>query len=134
MDVRRRPAWESSEITATPTRMLVIVVKPLLASGVGCVNGAAAAAAASPSPVIRAKNTKGRRAEAQHMQQCRGRQRAVGCQDRVYRGRRVAEIAGGLESEDRDAQHGACNYRQRRHDSRGGPAAGEGTVPRVVLR
>ncbi len=91
----------------------MIAVMPFLASGVGCVNGAAAAAATSSSAVIQAKNTKGRRAEEQHMRQC-------------------------LESEDRDAQHaardqGACNFRQRRNDSRGGPAAG-GTVPRVVLR
>ena len=117
----------------------MIVVMPLLASGVGCVNGAAAAAATSPSAVIQAKNTKGRRAEEQHMQQCRGRQRAVGCQDRVYRGRRVAEIAGGLESEDRDAQHaardqGACNYRPGRHDSRGGRAAGGGPYLGSCLR
>ena len=38
-----RPTPDNSEMTATPTTMLMMAVKILLASGAGWVNGAAAA-------------------------------------------------------------------------------------------
>ena len=54
-----RPTPDNSEMTATPTTMLMMAVKTLLASGAGWVNGAAAAIT-SARAVIQAKNAKGR--------------------------------------------------------------------------
>src|SRR5260370_4066297 len=54
-----RPTPDNSEMTATPTTMLMMAVKILLASGAGWVNGAAAAIT-SARAVIQAKNAKGR--------------------------------------------------------------------------
>ena len=57
-----RPTPDNSEMTATPTTMLMTAVKTLLASGAGWVNGAAAAIT-SARAVIQAKNAKGQRRE-----------------------------------------------------------------------